>query len=137
VGAVLVRDLGDDLAVQEHRGDGVEPVEDNLVALGRGELGGSHGQGGPVRPVDETDPGEQRLVEVEVGVGDQPGGQQVEVDDAGHAGRHRCNARERGREVLGHRPGGCAHRPPLGDRPPHHAHAHQTEAPVSRSSAAR
>ena len=114
VPAVLVGDLGDDLAVEQHRRHRVEPVEDQLVALRPREIVVGDHQRALVGPVDQPDPGEQRLVVVEVGVGDEAGPQQVEVHDPGHLGGHdgipKC---------LGHRAAGGPEGPPGVERADH------------------
>ena len=77
--AVLVGHLGDDGAIEENRCDGVDSVEYELMAVGGAELGGVDVQRGLVGPVDQADPRQERLVDVEVRVGDETCGEEVEV----------------------------------------------------------
>ena len=71
----------EDVAVERDRGDGVEPVEDQLDALP--VLRRRRGERRRVPPVVRPIHCSGRLVVVEVGVGDQAGGEQVGVHGAG------------------------------------------------------
>ena len=73
------------------------------MTLGGLEVGVGHAERGLVRPVDEPDPREQRLVVVQVRIGDEAGGEQVEVDhpgDGSRDGRLRKGCRDRGLPCL-------------------------------------
>ncbi len=99
VAAVHVPRGAEQLAVQLDRGHRVEAVEDQLDPLvGAGRVRLERERVAPVRAVH---PGEVRLDPVEVGIGDQPGGQQVEVGAAGHLRPH-APARHGGGNVPRH-----------------------------------
>jgi len=76
VGAVHVRRAGHLRAVDLDGGDGVQPVADQVDAVG-----GFPGEGEPgfVAPAGAPDPRQLGLVLVQVGVGDELGGEQVGV----------------------------------------------------------
>jgi hypothetical protein len=85
VGPVHVGGLADDDAVERHDGHGVEPGADQVDPVG-GPVGVPV-ERGLVDPVGAADPGQPGLVVVEVGVGDQAGGEQVGVHATRNAGR--------------------------------------------------
>ena len=107
VPAMLVAHLGEDRAVEENRCDGVDSVEHELMVLGRGEFCAAEVQRRLVRPVDEADPGQQCLVDVEVRIGDETRGEEVEVHHAGH-GRLNGSGGDLGRGRPGRDPDGPA-----------------------------
>lgn len=85
---MLVGDLRDPLAVQGHGGHGVEPLEDEGVAI-RIPFASRELERRLVGPVDEADPRQCRLVVVEIRVGDETRTHQIEMNDARNDGRER------------------------------------------------
>ena len=84
VRAMHVLRRGDELAVQPDRRDRVQPEDDQVdLVVGAGRPL----EGRLVPPVHPADPRHRRLVAVQVRIGDEPGGQQVQVDAARHRGR--------------------------------------------------
>jgi hypothetical protein len=108
VGAVLVDGACQLGAVEGDRGDGVEALEHEVVTV---VAVGAPRERGAVLPVARADPGDLLLVAVEVGVGDEAGGEQVGVHEAGHRG----GDGRRG-DVGGHRAAGRADGPAVVER---------------------
>ena len=79
--AVLVLRGPEDVVAEPHLRDGVQPVEDQLDVLP--VLRRRRGERRRIPPARPPDPLQGRLVLVEVGVGNQPGREQVGVDGAG------------------------------------------------------
>jgi len=122
VRAVLVRRRADRAPVEQDRRHGVQALED--------EIGAVRGIRRPrecrrVRPVDESDPGQRRLVVVEERVGDETRGQEVGVHAPGHDGGDGI------RESPGSRSGGRPQRPAGVDRAEGEGRGHLT-APAVR-----
>jgi hypothetical protein len=87
-----------------HGGDGVQTVEDQVDPLVVGRRRG--GERRLVTPVRAVGPDERRLVEIEVGVRDEAGVEQVRVDAAGD--RRGYDLPD---DVLGQRAADAAERP--------------------------
>ena len=88
VRAVLVLGAAEDDAVERDGGERVESIEhelDPLGGIGRRLVVERHRVG----PLERADPLHLVLVTVDEGVGDQPGGEQVDVHAAGHRGGQR------------------------------------------------
>ncbi|SCD52380.1 hypothetical protein GA0115239_102938 [Streptomyces sp. BpilaLS-43] len=98
VAPVLVGGRADLGAVEQDGGDGVEAVEAQVG--GRVPVLGPF-EGGAVGPVGTADPAEACLVVVHIGVVDQPGGQQVGVDAAGHGRRDALGGELHGHGAVG------------------------------------
>ena len=117
---VHVRGAGHDRAVDLDGRDGVEAEGDEVDVLVAVRV---RRERGLPAPVDPADPGERRLILVEVGVGDEAGGHQVEV----HAARHRRgdpHPLQSRRDVAPDGP----HRPPVVQRFPGHRAAPLVDA---------
>jgi hypothetical protein len=107
--AVHVGRRGHRLAVQLDSRHGVQALEDEVYSV--------VGAGRPVDdrlvpPVGQPDPGQATLVVVQVGIGDEAGGEQVGVHRPGHRGRNRAGRHD----LVRHRTPGRTESPVLVQR---------------------